>query len=272
VGNSVEKGSYRVTLAKAEQVKVSWNQSPLWHYTFRIEDLKSHVSRLAEYPDDYGKLGNQLRWFGTGGDWLYAFRPLSIASFSLATGKPVEDLAVESPVVSPRGDAIAYGVRQLGWAGSERQGSIIAVLDLASGKRRYVFPEPKTIEEFQSHHGGIVVMGPESDTDGQHEVEGLFWAPAGDRLAFLCAHGFSFHPAGRMYLVVVNLGGPSGSHFIHQALAPGFYRSDGGTSDTVFEASTITWIDARTLEIRPEPEFTDKVRDRLVVKLSEVAK
>jgi hypothetical protein len=270
VGEAVETERYRVTLTKAVQVEEPSTKHRPWNYNFRIEDLKSHESRLADYPDNYGTYGNQLRWFGLGGDWLYGFRPISIGIFSLATGKPVDDLAVVDPVVSPRGDAIAYGVRQLSYAGSDRQGSIVAVLDLATAKRRYVFPEPKTISEFRDKNS-IVVMGPESDTDEQHDVEELFWAPEGDRLAFVCAHGFSLHPAGRMYLVVVSLGGPSGSHFIHQPLAPGLYRKVG-TADVAFEASSITWIDAKTIEVRTKPEFLDKVRERFVVKLAEVPK
>ena len=39
-----------------------------------------------------------------------------------------------------------------------------------------------------------------------------------------------------------------------------------------FQTDSVTWIDANTLEVRPAAEYSDKVRDRFVVKLSEVAK
>jgi hypothetical protein len=270
VGMAVESTRYQATLTAADQVPEPSHKRLLWRYTFRAEDRASHEAHRLEYPDNYGSFDNQLRWFGLGGDWLYAFRPLSLAVFSLTTGKLADDLAVEEPAVSPRGDAIGYGVRQLKYAGSDRQGSIVAVLDLATAKRRYVFPEPTAIHELRDGKA-LVVMGPESGVDEQHNVHEIFWSPGGDRLAFLCAHGFSLHPAGQMYLVVVDLAGPAGSHFIHQPLAPQLYRK-GGATDVAFQAGSIVWLDAKTLEIRPAAEYSDKVRDHFVVKLSEVAK
>jgi hypothetical protein len=270
VGTSVETARYRVTLSAADEVQEPMHKHLLWRYIFQAEDRTTSKVRLLEYPDNYGKYGNRLRWFGIEGDRLYVFRPLSIGVFLLATGKLAEDLAVSDPIVSPRDNAIAYSVRQLGYAGSERQGSIVAVLDLATAKRRYVFPEPKTITELR-HDKAVVVMGPESDTDQQHDAKRIFWSPAGDRLAFLCAHGFKVHPAGRMYLVIVDLSGPSGSDFVHQPLSPQLYRK-GGASDVAFNAESMTWVDRSTIEVRPEAKYSDKVRDRFVVKLPEVAR
>ncbi|MFY9824738.1 MAG: hypothetical protein WAM82_25395 [Thermoanaerobaculia bacterium] len=273
VGMTVETERYRATLTTANQVQEPASKRLLWRYTFRAEDRASHAVHVLEYPDNYGSADNQLRWFGLGGDRLYAFRSLSLAIFALSTGELADDLAVAGPVASPRGDAVAYGVRQLKYAGSDRQGSIVGVLDLATGKHRYVFPEPGTIQEFRDGKS-LVVMGPERDLDQQHSVDEIFWSPAGDRLAFLCAHGFSLHPPGQMYLVVVDLGGPSGSRFIHQALAPQLYRKvsgNGPAAAVYFQAASIIWLDARTLEVRPTAESSGKVRDRIVVKLSEVA-
>lgn len=272
-GMAVETPRYRATLTAAEQVQEPLHKRLLWRYTFRAEDRSSHEVRPLEYSDGYGTFDNPLRWFGIGGDRLYAFRPLSLGIFSLATGKLEDDLAVLDPVVSPRGDAIAYGVRQLKYAGSDRQGSIVAVLDLATAKRRYVFPEPQTIAESRDGKS-VVVMGPESGLDEQHNVREIFWSPAGDRLAFLCSHGFSLHPAGQMYLVVVDPGGPAGSRFVHQPLAPQLYRKPGGAAPAAiyFKAASVTWIDANTLEVRPAAEFSDTIRDRFVVKIPEVSK
>jgi hypothetical protein len=77
-----------------------------------------------------------------------------------------------------------------------------------------------------------------------------------------------------MYLVVVDFGSPSGARFVHQPLATQLYRKvsgNGPAAAVYFQAAAVTWLDARTLEVRPTAETSDKVRDRIVVKLSEVA-
>jgi hypothetical protein len=77
-----------------------------------------------------------------------------------------------------------------------------------------------------------------------------------------------------VYLVVVDLGG-SGSRFIHQPLAPQLYRKTSGKAPSpavYFKAKSITWLDVSTIEVQPQSEFTDKVRDRFIVKIPEVSK
>jgi hypothetical protein len=270
VGAAVETARYRVTLAAAEQVKKPAWKRLVWSYTFRTQDLASGAVQILNFSRD----DEEILWFGVAADRLYVARRVGIGILSLVSDKLEEDVAALDPVVSPRGDMIAYRVFPIRFADSERQGSIVAVLDLAPARHRYVFPEPDKIKEV--HNGPMtLVIGPESDLAEQHDVNELFWSPTGGRLAFLCAHGFKTGHGGQMYLVVVDLGGSKGSRFVHQPLAPQLYRKPGGKAPlpaVYFRAASVTWIDANTLEVRPAAEYSDKVRDRFVVKLSEIAK
>lgn len=269
-GDTVDSGRYRVTLATAQQIQERDSQFPVWQYIFRIEDPVSQAVQFHECGGVYDGLNNELRWFGARGDRLVTARRSGIEVFNLATGRIEDDLPALDLAPSPSGDVIAYSVLMWRFDCWEWQGSIVAVLDLATGKHRYVFPRPGSIKEAHEIDSPFV-FGPERNAVKRHNARNFFWSPAGDRLAFVCAHGFVEDPAGSMYLVVVDLGGPSGSRFFHRRIPPRLYSKTRG-SEVYFAAESITWIDARTIEIQPAADYTYEVRDRFVVKIPEVSK
>lgn len=269
---SVAQGEVYTARLAAAQATSKPGGGKIWQYTFEVENRKTHAASQLLFGGKAQALEDELEWFGVSGDRLVATTAFGIAVFSLAGNRLEENLVAAGPVPSLDGTQIAYLALHPRGSAKEDSGSVVAVLDLTTMARRYVFPAPDRVTEVRNGPD-VYPEVTEPDPAKQHQVLKLFWAPDGARLVFFCRHGFPLLPAiGPMYIVVVDPRPALKMGFVHQALEVSAYRKKGAPAgvDTIhFIEETVTWPSADTISVHARGDFP-WVKDPFVLKLPAV--